>query len=197
MSLRRQDGSVSVLSINANNFESLVIKVKFRDKKTGAVISTLSFVRCIYDCKKCPLDYKNNGESLPCMTYREKYPKKAAEVLGFDIIPEDGDETAGQNTKMKPRIHREDLYRRAIEIFGEREQINKLGEEMAELWVAICHYREGRGTVNNIAEELADVQIMTEQMCLIFGCEDAVLFYRDQKTERLAFKIEKAEKEGN
>lgn len=63
--------------------------------------------------------------------------------------------------------------------------------------MAICHYREGRGTVNNIAEELADVQIMTEQMGLIFDCEDAVLFYRDQKTERLAFKIEKAEKEGN
>lgn len=40
-----------------------------------------------------------------------------------------------------------------------------------------------------IAEEIADVLIMLEQMMLLYSCKESVKRYRDEKIERLAERL--------
>ncbi len=51
----------------------------------------------------------------------------------------------------------------AVIRFGSTSQLNQLQEECCELSVEISHMRRGRGDPRKLAEELADVIIMTEQ----------------------------------
>ncbi len=44
-----------------------------------------------------------------------------------------------------------------------------LFEEMAELQNAICKHARGRGTADQVCEEIADVMIMCFQMAQIYG----------------------------
>ena len=50
----------------------------------------------------------------------------------------------------------------------------------------------GKDNVANIAEEIADVQIMLEQMTLLYDCEHAVQANREYKLMRLESRIEAA-----
>ena len=58
---------------------------------------------------------------------------------------------------MKKRI--EEVCRKAIEKFGESNQIDMALEEMAELSVALNHYNRGRATKEDVITEIADVFI--------------------------------------
>lgn len=78
-----------------------------------------------------------------------------------------------------------EILRRAIETYGAQAQELMLLEEMSELQKEICKYRRGNDNRNQIAEEIADVEIMLEQMKMIFCCGDAVSLYRIQKLKRL------------
>ena len=62
------------------------------------------------------------------------------------------------------------VYQKALTKFGVDSQVNKLIEEMAELIVALSHYKIGR--VSNVAEELADVDIVLEQIKPLFDIGD-------------------------
>lgn len=67
-----------------------------------------------------------------------------------------------------------DIYRRAIQRYGDRNQILKTAEEASELSAAIMRYLSmqsdnGMSPVIKMVEELADVEIMCRQMRLIFG----------------------------
>ena len=69
-----------------------------------------------------------------------------------------------------------DLYERAVEKFGERAQILMAIEEMSELTKALLkyirHMESGRGDIGvlyDISEERADVNIMLNQLEIIFG----------------------------
>lgn len=67
------------------------------------------------------------------------------------------------------------VLRKAVEVFGETAQIDKCIEECAELIKALSDYKfkgKSEGVVENIVTEIADVQIMTAQMRLIFGNSD-------------------------
>jgi NTP pyrophosphatase (non-canonical NTP hydrolase) len=66
-----------------------------------------------------------------------------------------------------------DIYIKAIDKFGVDHQMRKVVEELFELGVAIMHYQRSSG-IHNIIEEVADVQIMLEQMQLIFDIEKDV-----------------------
>lgn len=59
------------------------------------------------------------------------------------------------------------IFEGAIYKYGEEAQINMLIEEMAELTIALSHYKRGRK--NNVTEEIADVQICLNQIKIIFG----------------------------
>lgn len=86
-----------------------------------------------------------------------------------------------------------DIFRSAIDTYGEVMQINVAFEEMSELQKELCKHLRGSGSQENIAEEIADVEIMMEQMKMIFNCETAVLQVREKKVKRLKERIEQKE----
>lgn len=91
-----------------------------------------------------------------------------------------------------------DVFKDAIEEFGEAAQVTMVFEEMAELQKELCKWMRNGNSVeltHNIAEEIADVEIMLDQMKLIFGCALLSLSYRREKVARLAGRIEKIKKD--
>lgn len=82
------------------------------------------------------------------------------------------------------------ICRAALEAFGERAQMTMAIEEMSELAKELCKRCRGRDNVEAIAEEVADVQIMLQQLVILFDCKGAVDKYRQYKLERLAGRIE-------
>ena len=65
-----------------------------------------------------------------------------------------------------------EILRKAIQTYGEEAQEKVAIEECSELIQAICHKHRGRK--HNIAEEIADVRIMLEQLELINDCSNQV-----------------------
>lgn len=60
----------------------------------------------------------------------------------------------------------QEIFRKAVQTWGKAAQVDMMIEEMAELTKALLNERRGRD--NNIAEEMADVRIMLEQMAVVF-----------------------------
>lgn len=82
------------------------------------------------------------------------------------------------------------ICRAALEAFGERAQMTMAIEEMSELAKELCKRCRGRDNVEAIAEEVADVQIMLQQLVMLFDCAGQVETFRRYKLERLAERIE-------
>ena len=88
----------------------------------------------------------------------------------------------------------EKILRDAIERYGVRTQFVVAIEEMSELQKELCKVLRtgaalrGWGT-EHIAEEIADVEIMLDQMQIIFGLQDRVEQWRERKLERLEERI--------
>lgn len=68
------------------------------------------------------------------------------------------------------------------ENYGFSKQSDVCIEECSELIKAILKYRRGKGTVTDIIDELADVEIMIEQMKDLLCCHSDV-------RERISFKL--------
>ena len=79
------------------------------------------------------------------------------------------------------------IARDAIAYYGERAQEETAIEECAELIQAITHKHRGR--FHNIAEGIADVEIMLEQLKVINHCHEQVKQWHDQKIKRLQERI--------
>jgi hypothetical protein len=77
------------------------------------------------------------------------------------------------------------LYRIALSTYGAEAQTLMAMEEMAELQKELCKHARGRENRAQIAEEIADVQIMLEQMAMLHDCAGLVEGYKAQKLERL------------
>ena len=87
----------------------------------------------------------------------------------------------------------------ALSRYGAQAQITMAFEEIAELQDVLCKFLRGRvdgDTLANIAEEIADVGIMLDQMAIEFEVEDAVAEQRAHKVQRLRSRLEYAEQEG-
>lgn len=70
------------------------------------------------------------------------------------------------------KYDKEALYKAAVAKFGERDQIQKAIEELAELIQALCKYTfdtSNLWAIDSIREEWADVEIMLGQLKVIFG----------------------------
>ena len=76
-----------------------------------------------------------------------------------------------------------EIFKSAISVFGAFEQERIAIEECAELIQAISHKHRGRS--HNIAEEIAVIEIMLEQLKLINGCEEETEKIRREKSDRL------------
>lgn len=84
------------------------------------------------------------------------------------------------------------LYEMAVKHYGMQSQIDVAIEEMSELIKALLKTRRvGGGSVSSVAEEIADVEIMIEQLKIIFDCENEVAYYRNIKLGRLEERIKK------
>ena len=77
-----------------------------------------------------------------------------------------------------------DFYDKIIEHFGNENQCFVAIEELSELQKEICKHLRGLGNIHNIAEEIADVQIMLEQLQRIFKCRSEVMLLKEQKIQR-------------
>ena len=80
------------------------------------------------------------------------------------------------------------VYEEALKRWGTDAQLNMAIEECAELTEEICHYFRARCSLTGIACEVADVEIMIEQLRLIVG-ETAVDEIKERKLMRLAERL--------
>lgn len=78
----------------------------------------------------------------------------------------------------------QELYSRAMIQWGERRQILAFIEEMAELTVELSKCLNAKNSKGNVFEELADVEIMLEQMRLCFDWTK-VAGFKAEKLDRL------------
>lgn len=88
---------------------------------------------------------------------------------------------------------------KAIQTYGSTAQLLMLFEEMSELQKEICKNFRGSENVEHIAEEIADVEIMIQQVKMIFNIFDEVGIFKDSKVERLEKRLstdEKSKKDG-
>lgn len=85
-----------------------------------------------------------------------------------------------------------EVWKKAIEIYGKEKQLDMLIEEMSELTKEICKLKRGKDNHNQIVEEMADVYIMLEQLCMI--CDiipHEINMFIEIKTSRLKKQLEK------
>ena len=68
-------------------------------------------------------------------------------------------------------MDKQKLYETVITKFGFEAQKAMAIEECAELINALCKEKRGRATDEEIITEIADLQIMCEQLAIIYGKE--------------------------
>lgn len=83
-----------------------------------------------------------------------------------------------------------EIFREAIDQYGIDAQIFMAMEEMAELQKELCKNRRGKENADEIAEEIADVRIMLDQMAIYFEVSDRAEECRKEKVERLRRRLE-------
>lgn len=82
-----------------------------------------------------------------------------------------------------------DVMARAIEVYGSKHQLVKAVEELSELVVELS--KNINGLKSNVPEELADVEIMLEQVKMILKITPEHLeVFKCNKLIRLANKLE-------
>lgn len=77
-----------------------------------------------------------------------------------------------------------ELFKKAIDVYGIEPQFNMVFEECGELINALAKFIRGRNDKSEVITELADVSIMIGQMAYLFGYDDFIK-ERDAKLERL------------
>ncbi len=91
---------------------------------------------------------------------------------------------------------RDDLYEKAIEVYGREMQTIVAIEEMAELQKELTKALRGAENTVAIVEEMADVYIMLEQLHLIYDIQwEAVAIALSAKADRLEERLNR-EKNG-
>lgn len=83
----------------------------------------------------------------------------------------------------------EEVLKNAIATWGADLQLNVAIEELSELTKEICKNKRGADNVDHIAEEVADVEIMLEQIKMIFNNRKAVEKYKHEKIIRLEKRV--------
>lgn len=82
------------------------------------------------------------------------------------------------------------VYDRALDAYGPDVQLTVALEELSEAQKEICKMLRGMGNIENLAEEIADAEIMLEQVKNMFNIEELVDEVAEKKLDRLQRKIE-------
>lgn len=92
-------------------------------------------------------------------------------------------------TEKQAEINKKELYALVWAQFGAYKQIVVAMEECAELTKELSKVLRDKGNLMNVAEEIADVEIMIEQIKQHFACGDTVEQIKDFKLRRLHNKL--------
>ena len=87
----------------------------------------------------------------------------------------------------------DEVFKKAIEIWGEEAQIDQVIEEMGEVLVAYNHNKRKRVSKDALIEEFVDVYIMMKQMR--FLNESVFDMIYEYKVNRLKHRLEIKEKD--
>ena len=82
------------------------------------------------------------------------------------------------------------VFDKAIGKWGYKAQLLMVLEEMSELQKEVCKDFRGKPNLDAIADECADVEIMLDQLKMIYGIEKHVKTHREYKIDRLAKRLE-------
>lgn len=141
--------------------------------------------RFLGGCEGCPCHYgyeADNANGVPCPKYVSHSDTMCDTMCAACWDREIPDsESAGLIEK--------DVFSKAIATFGEQLQVIILFEEMAELQKELCKDFRGKRSRENIADEVADVEIMLAQIKMIYGISDKVQERREFKISRLAQRL--------
>lgn len=108
-------------------------------------------------------------------------------VAQYDKVVEQNKSLQAESMQYKISLEDErnkKIYRQAIATFGETIQLTVAIEELAELQKEITKYLRSKGDDVHIAEEMADVEIMLEQLNIIFPSKTKDIIKRE-KIKRL------------
>ena len=84
---------------------------------------------------------------------------------------------------------KEHIYTLALAKWGKKTQAMMFMEEASELIKELSKNLRGEKNVDRIAEEIADVEIMTEQLLSMFDCRSKVLKFKREKLIRLRERV--------
>ena len=84
-------------------------------------------------------------------------------------------------------------YTDALECWGAEFQRSMFHEEIGEVLTAMSHEKRGRCGKEAVLEELADLQIMLNQMVVLYGTDAEFQRIFDVKTHRLINRIERSQ----
>jgi len=84
-----------------------------------------------------------------------------------------------------------ELYKEAIDKWGEDAQVKMLYEECGELIAAVAQFSRGRTSHHDVMTELADVFIMVEQIATMMNYED---FEKELERKLIKLRDEKLKK---
>lgn len=90
---------------------------------------------------------------------------------------------------MENKFTDNEILKAALDTYGAEAQTLMLFEEMSELMKELCKHARGKDNRVCIAEEIADVRIMLDQMAMLHDCEDDAELYRELKIKRLGERI--------
>lgn len=86
-----------------------------------------------------------------------------------------------------------EIYKKIIEKYGKGKQIIKAVEELSELQKELCKLlltvNNKSKVVTNVAEEIADCEIMIKQLKLILNCDEMVNNWKVYKLKRLMVEL--------
>lgn len=85
-------------------------------------------------------------------------------------------------------IDEQTALRAAVAHYGVESQVNQMVEECAEFIVCVNHCRRSRKTATELIEEMADMEIVLEQLKMVYGGEEWESA-RLRKIERLKNRI--------
>ena len=87
-------------------------------------------------------------------------------------------------------VYRSFVYDKALEHYGQTNQLIVAVEELSEAQKEICKILRGDGNMDHLAEEIADAFIMLEQLERLYGITEKVTEYMAHKAVRLSERID-------
>lgn len=98
-----------------------------------------------------------------------------------------------EGEEIEEKLSKEDIYIGALAKWGAELQTVMVFEEMSELQKELSKNLRGKNNIENIAEEIADVEIMLEQMKILFNINEEVEEMKKYKIKRLEKRLKDEE----